>query len=88
MIDRFYQIFEQQGFGHLVTLTSIGGLRGEAMAPSYSATKAYQINYMEALRKRAFKSGGHYRSLLLIRERMLRTEVRFTSRAAAMAASS
>ena len=58
-IDRFYQIFEQQGCGHLVAITSIGGLRGEAMAPSYSATKAYQINYMEALRKRAFKSGGH-----------------------------
>ena len=29
------------------------------MAPAYSATKAYQINYMEALRKKAFKSGEH-----------------------------
>ena len=29
------------------------------MAPAYSATKAYQINYMEALRKKAFKNGGH-----------------------------
>ena len=28
------------------------------MAPAYSATKAYQINYMEALRKKAFKAGG------------------------------
>lgn len=28
------------------------------MAPAYSATKAYQINYMEALRKKAYKSGG------------------------------
>jgi len=37
---------------------SAGGLRGEPMAPAYSATKAYQINYMEALRKKAFKSGG------------------------------
>ena len=27
------------------------------MAPAYSATKAYQINYMEALRKKAYKSG-------------------------------
>ncbi len=34
------------------------GLRGEPMAPAYSATKAYQINYMEALRKKAFKAGG------------------------------
>jgi len=50
-------LFERQGKGHLVAITSIGGLRGEPMAPAYSATKAYQINNMEALRKKAFKSG-------------------------------
>ena len=59
VIDLFYHIFEQQGHGHLVAITSVGGLRGEPMAPAYSASKAYQINYMEALRKKAFKSGGH-----------------------------
>lgn len=59
VIDSLYHIFEKQGYGHLVAITSIGGLRGEPMAPAYSATKAYQINYMEALRKKAFKSGGH-----------------------------
>ena len=59
VIDTLYHIFEQQGHGHLVAVTSVGGLRGEPMAPAYSATKAYQINYMEALRKKAFKSGGH-----------------------------
>ena len=59
VIDTLYQIFEQQGHGHLVAITSVGGLRGEPMAPAYSASKAYQINYMEALRKKAFKSGGH-----------------------------
>ena len=59
VIDTLYHIFEKQGYGHLVAITSIGGLRGEPMAPTYSATKAYQINYMEALRKKAFKSGGH-----------------------------
>ena len=59
VIDMIYHIFEKQGHGHLVAITSIGGLRGEPMAPAYSATKAYQINYMEALRKKAFKSGGH-----------------------------
>jgi len=57
VIDSFYYIFEQQGYGHLVSITSAGGLRGEPMAPAYSATKAYQINYMEALRKKAYKSG-------------------------------
>ena len=59
VIDMLYHILEQQGHGHLVAITSAGGLRGEAMAPAYSATKAYQINYLEALRKRAFKNGEH-----------------------------
>lgn len=58
VIDLFYHIFEQQGHGHLVAITSAGGLRGEPMAPAYSASKAYQINYMEALRKKAYKSGS------------------------------
>lgn len=59
VIDTLYHIFEQQGRGHLVAITSAGGLRGESMAPAYSASKAYQINYMEALRKKAYKSGNH-----------------------------
>ena len=59
VIDRLYNIFVQQGHGHLVAITSAGGLRGEPMAPAYSASKAYQINYMEALRKKAYKSGNH-----------------------------
>jgi short-subunit dehydrogenase len=59
VVDTLYNIFEQQGHGHLVAITSAGGLRGESMAPAYSASKAYQINYMEALRKKAFKRGGY-----------------------------
>lgn len=59
VIDTLYNMFEKQGYGHLVAITSIGGLRGEPMAPAYNATKAYQINYMEALRKKAFKAGGN-----------------------------
>ena len=58
VIDRLYNIFVQQGHGHLVAITSAGGLRGEPIAPAYSASKAYQINYMEALRKKAYKSGS------------------------------
>ena len=58
VIDTLFHLFEQQAHGHLVAITSAGGLRGEPMAPAYSATKAYQINYMEALRKKAFKAGG------------------------------
>lgn len=58
VVNMLYNLFEQQGHGHLVAITSAGGLRGEPMAPAYSATKAYQINYMEALRKKAYKAGG------------------------------
>ncbi len=59
VIDKLYNIFEQQGHGHFGGITSAGGLSGEPMAPAYSASKAYQINYMEALRKKAYKSGNN-----------------------------
>ncbi len=59
VIDTFYNILRRQGFGHLVAITSAGGLRGEPQAPAYSASKAYQINYMEALRKKAYKDGNN-----------------------------
>ncbi len=52
-----YNFFEKQGHGHLIAVTSIGGLRGSSMAPAYSASKAYQINYLEGLRQKAKKSG-------------------------------
>ena len=52
VVDSIYNLFKKQGFGHLVTITSIGGLVGEPNAPAYSATKAYQINYSQALRKK------------------------------------
>lgn len=53
-VDLLYKAFQKQGFGHLIT--SVGGLRGEPMAPAYSASKAYQMNYVEALQKKAYKS--------------------------------
>lgn len=48
--------FERQGGGHLVIVSSVGGLRGGGAAPAYNASKAYQINYAEGLRQRAAKS--------------------------------
>lgn len=59
VIDMLYNIFEHQKQGYLIAITSVGGLRGEPMSPAYSASKAYQINYMEALRKKAFKDNGN-----------------------------
>jgi short-subunit dehydrogenase len=50
-----YNYFRNQNSGHLVAITSIGGLRGSSQAPAYNATKAYQINYLEGLRQKAKK---------------------------------
>jgi short-subunit dehydrogenase len=53
--DWTFNYFQKQTYGHLVAITSIGGLRGSRTAPSYSATKAFQINYLEGLRQKAYK---------------------------------
>lgn len=53
--DWSFNYFKQQKFGQLVAITSIGGIRGNRQAPSYSASKAYQINYLEGLRHKAVK---------------------------------
>jgi short-subunit dehydrogenase len=47
--------FEKQKYGHFVAISSIGGLRGSRHAPSYNASKAYQINYLEGLRQKVAK---------------------------------
>ena len=51
--------FKKQGNGHLVNISSIAGLMGNGDAPSYNATKAYQINYLEGLRLNADKSNAN-----------------------------
>ncbi|MBL0342760.1 MAG: SDR family NAD(P)-dependent oxidoreductase [Bacteroidetes bacterium] len=50
-----FNYFEKQKFGHLVAISSIGGLRGSRQSPAYNATKAFQINYLEGLRQKAAK---------------------------------
>ncbi len=50
-----YKYFEKQGHGHLVTISSIAGLRGGRTAPSYNASKAFQINYIQGLKQKAAK---------------------------------
>ena len=44
-----YNYFRKQGFGHLVSITSIASLIGNRHIPAYHASKAYQSNYMESL---------------------------------------
>jgi short-subunit dehydrogenase len=43
----------KQKSGHLVALTSVAGLRGGLDSPAYNASKAYQINYLQALQIKA-----------------------------------
>jgi short-subunit dehydrogenase len=50
-----FNYFENEKAGHLVAISSVGGLRGSRQAPAYNATKAYQINYLEGLRQKATK---------------------------------
>jgi short-subunit dehydrogenase len=54
--DWAFKYFEKQKYGHLVAISSVGGLRGGKHAPAYNASKAYQINYLEGLRQKATKS--------------------------------
>ena len=51
-----YNYFEKQKQGHLVAISSIAGLRGGQFAPAYNASKAFQINYLEGLSQKAYKT--------------------------------
>lgn len=51
--DWAFNYFEKERKGHFVAISSIGGLRGSRQAPAYNASKAYQINYLEALKQKA-----------------------------------
>jgi len=44
-----YQLFKKQGFGHLVSISSIAAIRGNRHVPAYFASKAFQKNYLESL---------------------------------------
>jgi short-subunit dehydrogenase len=53
--DWTFNYFEKQNQGHLVAITSVAGLRGNRFAPAYSASKAFQMNYLQGLRQKAGK---------------------------------
>ena len=50
-----WQYFVTQGHGHLVTISSIAGNRGNRHSPAYSAAKAFQSTYFEGLYIKARK---------------------------------
>lgn len=57
-INWAYKYFEKRGGGKLAAISSIAGTRGFAMSPSYSASKSFQIKYLEALRQKSREDGG------------------------------
>lgn len=52
-----YGQFAQQNSGHLIAMSSIAGVRGVAGMSIYSATKAAQIGFIEALRTEFIGTG-------------------------------
>lgn len=52
-VASIYRLFEIQKSGHFVAVTSVGGLQPTPIAPSYSASKAFQINYTKSLQNKA-----------------------------------
>ena len=57
MIGAAYRYFASCGEGHIAAISSIAGTKGLGPAPSYSATKALQATYLEALEQQAHQRG-------------------------------
>ena len=49
MLHVAYRHFAAQGHGQIAVTSSIASARGSSQAPAYSASKAFQSNYMEGL---------------------------------------
>ena len=61
MIGTAYRYMAQNGGGHIAAITSIAGTKGLGPAPSYSATKAFQNTYLQALEQLANSQDLHIR---------------------------
>ena len=57
MIGEAYRYFAERGEGHIAAITSIAGTKGLGPAPSYSATKAMQNVYLQALEQQSNARG-------------------------------
>ena len=57
MIGTAYRYFAEHGGGHIAAITSIAGTKGLGPSPSYSATKAMQATYLQALEQLANAQG-------------------------------
>lgn len=57
MVGEAYRYFAEHGGGHLAAISSIAGTKGLGPAPAYSATKAFQAVYLQALEQQALRRG-------------------------------
>ncbi len=57
MVGEAYRYFASRGGGHIAAITSIAGTKGLGPAPAYSATKAMQNVYLQALEQQALTRG-------------------------------
>ena len=61
LIGTAYRYFAERGEGHIAAITSIAGTMGLGPAPAYSATKALQATYLQALEQQAHARGLNIR---------------------------
>ena len=57
MVGEAYRYFAEQGHGHIAAISSIAGTKGLGPAPAYSASKALQNVYLQALEQQAHQRG-------------------------------
>jgi len=55
VMDWGFNFFLKQGYGQIVGITSIAGMISNPGGPSYSASKAFQINYLKALKLKSMQ---------------------------------
>lgn len=59
MVGEVYRYFAARGEGQIAVVSSIAGTKGIGAAPAYSATKAFDTTYVEALEQQAHMRGKH-----------------------------
>lgn len=52
MTNAAAEFFRKQGSGHIVGISSISAVRGIGSTPAYSASKAFEANYLQGIRQR------------------------------------
>ena len=50
-----FNYFKNQGFGQISNISSVASEIGNGICPSYNASKAYQANYLQGLRFKAYR---------------------------------